>query len=55
MDELKADTLYQDVKVPEGYTPVECFDVSNEFVSAVEDDPVLKGWDNKTVHISAEG
>lgn len=45
--------FYQDAEVPGDYTPVGYFDVSEEFVSAVEDNPVLEGWGNKIVQISA--
>ena len=45
--------FYQDAQVPGDYTPVGYFDVSEEFVSAVENNPVLEGWGNKIVQISA--
>lgn len=45
--------FYQDAEVPGDYTPVGYFDVSEEFVSAVENNPVLEGWGNKIVQISA--
>lgn len=45
--------FYQDAEVPGDYTPVGYFDVSEEFVSAVEENPVLEGWGNKIVQISA--
>ena len=46
---------YQDAEVPGDYTPVGYFEASEEFVSAVENNPVLEGWGNKIVQISAEG
>ena len=36
------------------YTPVGYFDVTDAFVSAVRNNPVLEGWGNKIVHISDE-
>lgn len=45
--------FYQDAQVPGDYTPVGYFDASEEFVSAVENNPVLEGWGNKIVQISA--
>lgn len=34
------------------YTPVGYFDYTGEFVSAVENNPVLEGWGNKLVFVS---
>lgn len=45
--------FYQDAEVPGDYTAVGYFDVSETFVSAVEENPVLEGWGNKIVQISA--
>ena len=45
--------FYQDAQVPGDYTPVGYFDASEAFVSAVEENPVLEGWGNKIVQISA--
>lgn len=45
--------FYQDAEVPGEYTPVGYFDFSEEFVSAVENNPVLEGWGNKIVQIGA--
>ena len=45
--------FYRDAEVPGDYTPVGYFDVTEEFVSAVENNPVLEGWGNKIVQISA--
>lgn len=46
--------FYGDAEVPGEYTPVGYFDDSEEFVNAVENNPVLEGWGNKIVFISAE-
>ena len=45
--------FYQDAEISGEYTLVGHFDVTDEFVSAVEDNPVLEGWGNKIVNISA--
>lgn len=45
--------FYQDAEVSGEYTPVGTFDATEEFVSAVENNPVLEGWGNKIVQISA--
>lgn len=44
--------FYGDAKVTGEYTPVGYFDNTEEFRSAVEDNPVLEGWGNKIVIIS---
>lgn len=46
--------FFGDAEVSGEYTPVGYFDVTEEFVSAVENNPVLEGWGNKIVRISAE-
>lgn len=45
--------FYQDAGIPGEYTLVGHFENTEEFVSAVEDNPVLEGWGNKIVNISA--
>lgn len=45
--------FYGDAEVTGEYTPVGYFDDTEEFRSAVEDNPVLEGWGNKIVQISA--
>ena len=45
--------FFGDAEVSGEYTPVGYFDVTDEFVSAVENNPVLEGWGNKIVKISA--
>lgn len=47
--------FYRDAEVPGEYTPVGSFDATEEFVNAVENNPVLEGWGNKIVQISANG
>lgn len=46
--------FYQDAEISGDYTLVGHFDATEEFVSAVENNPVLEGWGNKIVQISAE-
>lgn len=43
--------FYGDAEVTGGYTPVGYFDNTEDFRSAVEDNPVLEGWGNKIVQI----
>lgn len=45
--------FYQDAEISEEYTPIGYIDTSEAFVEAVEDNPVLEGWGNKIVLISA--
>lgn len=44
---------YQDAEVSEDYTKVGSFDATEEFVSAVENNPVLEGWGNQIIIIRA--
>lgn len=44
--------FYQDAEVSAEYTPVGYFDDTDEFLEAVQDNPVLEGWGNKIVQIS---
>lgn len=44
--------FYQDAEVPAEYTPVGYFDFTDDFLQAVQDNPVLEGWGNKIVQIS---
>lgn len=46
--------FYGDAEVAGEYTPVGYFDYSEEFANAVANNPVLEGWSNKIVLISAE-
>ena len=45
---------YHDAEINEVYTKVGTFDATAEFVSAVENNPVLEGWGNQIVIISGE-
>lgn len=44
--------FYHDGEISGDYTLVGHFDATEEFVSAVESNPVLEGWGNKIVSIS---
>ena len=44
--------FYGDAEVSGEYTPVGYFDNTDEFRSAVENNPVLEGWGNKIVRLS---
>lgn len=44
--------FYKDAKVPAEYTPVGYFDYTEEFLDAVEKNPVVEGWGNKIIRIS---
>lgn len=44
--------FYQDAEVSGEYTPVGYFDYTEDFVTAVEENPVVPGWGNKIVQIS---
>lgn len=44
--------FYQDAEVSAEYTLVGYFDYTDEFLKAVQDNPVLEGWGNKIVQIS---
>lgn len=46
--------FYQDAVVSTEYTPVGYIDFSQALVDAVENNPVVEGWGNKIVQISAE-
>ncbi|MGI6009972.1 MAG: cyclophilin-like fold protein [Ruminococcus sp.] len=43
---------YHDAKINEQYTRIGTFDATEEFVDAVENNPVLEGWGNQIVVIS---
>ncbi|MCC8014446.1 MAG: hypothetical protein LIO87_04550 [Eubacterium sp.] len=45
--------FYKDAEVEGEFTPVGYFDYTDEFLDAVENNPVLEGWGNKLIHISA--
>lgn len=44
--------FYQDAEASAEYTPVGYFDYTEEFLQAVQENPVLEGWGNKIVQIS---
>ncbi len=44
--------FFHEAEVTGEYTPVGYFDYTEEFVKAVEENPVLQGWGNKLVFIS---
>lgn len=43
---------YHDAQINEEYTLIGTFDATDEFVNAVENNPVLEGWGNQIVVIS---
>ena len=45
---------YRDAEINEEYTKIGTFDATDEFISAVENNPVLEGWGNQIVVIGAE-
>lgn len=47
--------FYGDAEVTNEYTKVGYFDFTEEFQSAVKDNPVLTGWGNKIVLINSAG
>ncbi len=44
--------FYHDAEISAEYTRVGTFDATEEFVTAVEENPVLEGWGNKIIRIS---
>lgn len=44
--------FYKDAKVPAEYTPVGYFDYTEDFLEAVEKNPVVEVWGNKIISIS---
>ena len=44
--------FYKDAEVSAEYTPVGYFDYTEEFLEAVEKNPVIEGWGNKIISIS---
>jgi len=45
--------FFHEAEITGEYTPVGYFDYTDEFVAAVENNPVLEGWGNKIVRISS--
>ncbi len=46
--------FYHDAEVTGEYVKIGAFDATEEFISAVEDNPVLEGWGNKIVSITSK-
>lgn len=46
--------FYHDAEISEEYTKIGTFEATDEFVAAVENNPVQEGWGNKLVLISDE-
>lgn len=44
--------FYHDAEITGEYTKIGTFDATEEFVNAVEENPVLEGWGNKIVQIA---
>lgn len=44
--------FYHDAEISAEYTKIGIFDATEEFVTAVEENPVLEGWGNKIIQIS---
>ncbi len=45
---------FGDGEVAADYTPVGYFDITEEMVQAIENNPVVAGWGNKLIHITAK-
>lgn len=43
---------YHDAEISEEYTKIGTFEATDDFIAAVENNPVLEGWGNKIVLIS---
>lgn len=46
--------FYHDAEVTGEYVKIATFDPTDEFIKAVEDNPVLEGWGNKIVRITSK-
>lgn len=44
--------FYHDAEISAEYVKIGTFDATDEFISAVENNPVLEGWGNKIIQIS---
>lgn len=44
--------FYHDAEISGEYTKIGTFDATDEFITAVEENPVLEGWGNKIVQIT---
>lgn len=45
--------FYHDAEISSEYTKIGTFDATEEFITAVEENPVLEGWGNKIIRILA--
>ncbi len=45
--------FYQDAEISAEYTPIGYFEDTDEFLEAVQDNPVLEGWGNKIIQVSS--
>lgn len=43
--------FYEDAEISGEYTPIGYFDATEEFVTAVRENPTLEGWGNKIINI----
>ncbi len=46
--------FYHDAEITGEYVKIGSFDATEEFIKAVEDNPVLEGWGNKIVSITSK-
>ena len=44
--------FYHDAEISAEYTKIGAFEATEEFITAVEENPVLEGWGNKIIQIS---
>ena len=44
--------FYHDTEISAEYTKIGTFEATEEFITAVEENPVLEGWGNKIIQIS---
>ena len=44
--------FYHDAEISGEYVKIGTFDATDEFISVVENNPVLEGWGNKIIYIS---
>lgn len=44
--------FYHDVEISAEYTKIGTFEATEDFITAVEENPVLEGWGNKIIQIS---
>ena len=46
--------FYHDAEISAEYTKIGTFEATEEFITAVEENPVLEGWGNKIIQISQQ-